>query len=94
MTFARCTALAFSPSSARMTVRFTARTRSSSISPEDRPSPGTIPVQPAQTVSANNDDGFQLSSSIVGAIVLALLAGLMAGYAVHDVRNVGKTASA
>lgn len=64
------------------------------ISPEDRPSPGTIPVQPAQTVSANNDDGFQLSSSIVGAIVLALLAGLMAGYAVHDVRNVGKTASA
>jgi hypothetical protein len=64
------------------------------ISPQDRPSPGTIPVQPAQPVSAADDSGFELSNSVLGLFVLALLAVLMTGYAVYDVRKLGKPASA
>jgi hypothetical protein len=64
------------------------------VSPDDRPSPRTVPVQPTQPVSAADEGGFELSNSVLGLFVLALLAVLMTGYAVYDVRKLGTPASA
>ena len=58
------------------------------------PEPRTTPVQPTQPVSAADEGGFELSNSVLGLFVLALLAVLMTGYAVYDVRKLGKPASA
>ena len=64
------------------------------ISPDDRPSPRTAPVQPAQPVSATDDSGFDLSTGALGGIVLALFAAMMIGYSVYHVRRTHKPASA
>jgi hypothetical protein len=63
-------------------------------SPDDRPIHATASVKPTpQPVSVTDDDGINLSNGEISSIAVALLAALMAGYAVYQVRKAGKLAS-